>query len=380
MRGSRHVRWARRVAASAALALLTLPFAAQAQPILASKVELIEGNRDLAKVAGSLLQARRLAAGGAPDAKIDAAVPMAAVRDRSAVIEIRLYSLTPELLGRIEALGMEVAHASFRYARIDGRLELGLLDEVAALPEVATIHPNYGYVVSTGSVDNQADMSIRALDARMAFPGVDGSGVDVGIISDSFNNGLGGSESGGSCTCNSPGDTCANNVTGMANQVSGDLPASIPLLDDGPGGLSDEGAAIGELIADLAPASGFLFHSAATSLSSFAEGITQLANCGADVVIDDVIYFAEPMFQDGIIANAAQAAVDDDIPYFSAAGNQATFGVDDFYFDSDPGTDDINLGDDLHDFAPGSGASPSPSTALWASAPASDPALSTTSI
>ena len=48
-------------------------------------------------------------------------------------------------------------------------------------------------------------------------------------------------------------------------------------------------------------------------------------NCGADVIVDDVIYFAEPMFQDGLIADAAQAAVDAGVPYYSSAGNQRRF-------------------------------------------------------
>ena len=34
------------------------------------------------------------------------------------------------------------------------------------------------------------------------------------------------------------------------------------------------------------------------------QGIIELADAGADVIVDDVIYFAEPMFQDGIIAQA----------------------------------------------------------------------------
>ena len=38
--------------------------------------------------------------------------------------------------------------------------------------------------------------------------------------------------------------------------------------------------------------------------ASFAHGIIALADAGAKVINDDVLYFAEPMFQDGIIAQA----------------------------------------------------------------------------
>ena len=35
-----------------------------------------------------------------------------------------------------------------------------------------------------------------------------------------------------------------------------------------------------------------------------AQGIVNLANAGAKVITDDITYFAEPMFQDGIISQA----------------------------------------------------------------------------
>ena len=51
------------------------------------------------------------------------------------------------------------------------------------------------------------------------------------------------------------------------------------------------------------------FHTAFNGLLDFANGILRLRNAGANVIVDDVIYFAENMFSDGIIAQAADRAV-----------------------------------------------------------------------
>ena len=40
------------------------------------------------------------------------------------------------------------------------------------------------------------------------------------------------------------------------------------------------------------------------------KGIIDLVNAGADIVVDDIRYFAEPFYQDGIIAQAVDQAVD----------------------------------------------------------------------
>jgi len=39
------------------------------------------------------------------------------------------------------------------------------------------------------------------------------------------------------------------------------------------------------------------------------------------VIVDDIIYFAEPVFEDGIIAQAATLVVEAGAFYFSSAGN-----------------------------------------------------------
>ena len=115
-----------------------------------------------------------------------------------------------------------------------------------------------------------------------------------------------------------------------------------------------------ELIYDLAPGSDILFHSAFDTQPVFAQGITDLVNCGADVIVDDVIYFAEPMFQDGIIADAAQAAVDAGVPYYSSAGNQAGFGVRDTFDDAAPNDNAVfpATGVDFHEWETGSRYAP----------------------
>jgi subtilisin family serine protease len=164
---------------------------------------------------------------------------------------------------------------------------------------------------------SQGDVSLRADLARSTL-GVTGSGVTVGVLSDSFG-------------CNPPAFVPGAPTSTKDEDVSNDeLPMDINILKD----LSaadcasgtDEGRAMAQLIHDVAPGAGIAFHTAFESELDFAEGIIRLRDrAGADVIVDDVRYFAEPFFSDGMIAQAVDivAAGGEGVPYFSSAGNSA---------------------------------------------------------
>src|SRR5262249_4984411 len=62
------------------------------------------------------------------------------------------------------------------------------------------------------------------------------------------------------------------------------------------------------------------------SEAQFASNITKLASApyNCQIITDDVAYFDEPMFQDGIVAQAIDNAVTNNgVSYFSAAGNNS---------------------------------------------------------
>jgi len=63
------------------------------------------------------------------------------------------------------------------------------------------------------------------------------------------------------------------------------------------------------------------FHTAESGEADFAAGIGNLAAAGAKVIADDVGYFDEPYYQDGIVAQAIDAVEAKGVAYFSAAGN-----------------------------------------------------------
>ena len=78
-----------------------------------------------------------------------------------------------------------------------------------------------------------------------------------------------------------------------------------------------------QLVHDVAPGAGIAFHTAFNSQFDFAEGIIELADAGADVIVDDVRYFEEPFFMDGMVAQAVDIVAARGVPYYSSAGNQA---------------------------------------------------------
>jgi len=298
-------------------------------------------------VSSHLRTARTLAQRGVGLDRLAVADPLVRLRDGVPEIEVRFRSLDADTVGALAALGVAVDHVSYRYARVLAHADPALLPALAALPGVTAIHPDYGARSNAGAVPGQGDAAMHAAAARARF-GVDGSGVRVGILSDSFDQVIGGTIH---------GSGCARALSGSSSQFSGDLPDDVIVLDDGPPHSIDEGAAMGEIVHDIAPGAALLFASAYPDEASFAEHIAALAACGADILVDDVLYFAEPMFQDGIVAQAAQAAVDGGAAYFSAVGNQGNAGIDQVYRDAVPGMDDEGsppTGNDFHDFGAGS--------------------------
>jgi len=111
---------------------------------------------------------------------------------------------------------------------------------------------------------------------------------------------------------------------------------------------------MGELVHDIVPGAAMAFGSAFIgSQAGFATNITKLCSApvNATVMVDDVISFAEPMYQDGIVAQAAATCVASGVPYYSSAGNEANRGFKQAFVDINTSVDDQAVpptGNDLH--------------------------------
>ena len=75
-------------------------------------------DRDLGKVSSHLLEARQLFREGRSAVQVQEAVPVLRLKDSLVEIEVRLKTLTPETVARIEAIGMQVTGVYYEYARV----------------------------------------------------------------------------------------------------------------------------------------------------------------------------------------------------------------------------------------------------------------------
>ncbi len=266
-------------------------------------------------------------------------------------VDIKVSSVTKALLQTIENAGGKIIFGSSFYKTINATIPLQAVEEIAASADVLFIYPadsafthgpeknfknknffkvpfklvqgndkkgvsNFksradeirdqlnGYIQNKeefdrdfffiGSTTSEGDVTHRAAEARAAF-GVTGAGVKIGVISDG--------------------------VTNLASsQSSGDL-GTVTVLS-GQAGNGDEGTAMLEIIHDLAPGAQLFFATAVNSQASFAQNILNLRAAGCDIIVDDIIYHREAVFQDDNVARAVNTVTADGALYFSSAGNE----------------------------------------------------------
>ena len=283
---------------------LSLKAARQIEELLAAKAQRTPAQRkvssQLLDLAGESIGVRRQSKG-------------AALADEQVMVDIRA-DVTPEVLSRIRSLGGAVINSVPKYRAIRARLPIAAVEKLAALDAVQSIRPadvaftrdrparlpTAGWpgapkAVLTRALDtSQGDVAHRANVARSTHS-VDGTGIGIGVLSD----GVG---------------------TIAARQATGDLPDRVTVLP-GAAGSADEGTAMLEIVHDLAPGADLYFATAFDGRAQFAANIEALCDAGADVIVDNIYYFREPAFQDGIIARGVNAAVADGCFYFSSAGN-----------------------------------------------------------
>ena len=164
----------------------------------------------------------------------------------------------------------------------------------------------------------EADGTVRAGTARSRF-GVDGSGVRVGVLSDSY-------DVDPDAATYAYDDVRSGELPGPQNPCGYTTPVDV--LAEGSSldgtGLTDEGRAMLQGVHDLAPGAALSFASALGGPDMFAKQIRRLGRSGADVIVDDITYLTEPFFQQGVVDRAVSTVVANGATYFSSAGNSNT--------------------------------------------------------
>jgi hypothetical protein len=173
----------------------------------------------------------------------------------------------------------------------------GLQDAAAALKErvapLAKPITDIGSVTWSGVLEHGADLAQST--------GLNGNGVKVCVLSDS-----------------------AYPAAISSLQASNDLPPSVDVVENPPPDVGEnEGAAMMEIVYDMAPGAALGFATAFISDVDFASNIVKLQqsphNC--NIIVDDVTYDNEGAFQDGIIAQAVSTVTTAGALYFSSAAN-----------------------------------------------------------
>jgi hypothetical protein len=215
--------------------------------------------------------------------------------------------------------GVEVmaTDLSYRAGVVEAYVPGGSLLSIAGKKGVLAVVPSSPMVTNVGATDSQGIVQHRV----DKIPGIDGSGITVGVMSDSYDTNV--------APNSAAADIATGDLPGAGNPLGNTEP--VVVLQDWPAA-SDEGRAMLQIVHDMAPKARLGFATANGGEVNFANNIRALAGFPgapnavpgfkADVIVDDIIYLAEPFFQDGIVAQAVDEVAAAGVSYFSSAGNR----------------------------------------------------------
>ncbi len=227
------------------------------------------------------------------------------------LVDIRVTDTAAGTLERLKAAGSQLVYVDDALRIVTAEVAPTRLTDLAAVqPEVLSVQevlqPMVNAACPTGDFVSEGDTQLNAATGRTNHA-VNGAGITVGVMSDSYNN-LGGAAT----------DVTNGELPGASNPCGFTTPVTV----QADSGTTDEGRAMTQIVHDLAPGSNLRFATANNGEAAFATQIRNLATAGAKVIVDDVTYFAEPMYQDGVVGKAVEDVSAAGVAYFSSAGNE----------------------------------------------------------
>jgi hypothetical protein len=297
------------------------------------------------------------------------------------VVDVRMSNLAEANLAALRAAGALILHTSPTYRNVSVQIGPSNLHSLAAIPAVEYVSealtpfvgdglkqisaPNTASTEKRsettvncpqGSNVSEGDTQLKADLARSTY-GLDGSGVSVGVISDSY-------DLDGSAYTHASDDVLSGDLPGVGNPCGNNSPVNV-IYDpiDYADYDEDEGRAMLQIVHDLAPGASLSFASIYPDVFTFADNIRALkTEAHADIIVDDVAYYEEPFFQEGPVNVAISDVAHQGTVYLTAAGNDALLigGEDVGSYETDqyrpmacPTAANFNFQGDCHDFDPG---------------------------
>jgi hypothetical protein len=280
----------------------------------------------------------------AKDLSLAVSGPGSLLREGNRVlVEVRFDRGAAAGVEDLRAAGAKIVNVSTRYQTVTVAAKPVELPALSGVPRVAGATEVLTPFTSesdcpSGAVVSEGDAQLRADEVREPPFSVNGSGVTVGVLSDSFD------------TATKSADGAQPIATKEEQDVtSGDLPGEVgegntclgqagpvdvledyePISPEEPPS-TDEGRGMAQIVHDLAPGAGLAFATAFTGEMAFAENVEKLAEpapegAEAGVIADDVSYPAEPFFQEGPVGVAVGNVTGEGVTYFSSAANNNLF-------------------------------------------------------